>query len=455
MTEKVIRACELPLRFAEDETWKLLLECWSQASMLANWTVHTLARHDIVRLPDMDKLPPMPVIDLYATAFGRKKTKPGKKDASKTLHACDPQYTGYEFFGGAMQSANIIMNDVLARYKRYRFDIVWRRVRSLDTYRGMYPWPIHGKAWGKARLDENGKPSIEVSLPGGKVRLELRGGPEFHRQMKLFKEMVELDKLPESMRKDELGRPQMEIRYQRGSMSSHRQMTPTRQPGRVMVKMLARVTPREDKEATRCLVLTTDPGAFWVAEIDQRQAWVLNADHVRRGIARHQEHLSTIQRLAQDAKAESRIYFNRHSKQQTRLEALVHKNHNRICSWTHESAAHVINFAVRQKVCEIFYLDKNTGFIEKFPWRMLHDKLADKAKLNGINFYSESVLTKSKTSPNIKTDEIQADEEASVDIEPTKEDDKWTRVARLRELAVKKLISAKNRKGSHPDVSAI
>ncbi len=55
----IIRAFELPLNYTEPGNWEIIRECWKQGSMLANWCVKRLMTHDIVRMPEMTKLPPM------------------------------------------------------------------------------------------------------------------------------------------------------------------------------------------------------------------------------------------------------------------------------------------------------------------------------------------------------------------------------------------------------------
>lgn len=428
-----IRAFELPLHRAEPEgAWGILAESWRQAADLANWCVRTLVRLDVNPTPaqrEAGKCPPMPRLPkgglyrLAADAFGLMQD------------GC--------WWAGAAGSFSAVTKAVGDYWAKHRWNVLWRCAEQPPCW-ASYPFPLRGQEWTGAGFDDAGRPWVEVNLPSGTprkpvhARLHLRGGPEFGRQMALFRRLVD----------GALPRKQLVVRWQRCSESCHR---PTRRvggvPGRVMVKMVADL-PAGDRPGGRTLVLLTDPAAFWVAELDGRAAWVLNADHARRGVARHGEHLRVLQRLSEDAKAERRLGSNRAQKQQARLEVVCHKDRNRLASWTHETAAHLAGFAARQGVGEVLYLDRDRGFCPRFPWFELHTKLAAKLEAAGIAFYSESSLLRQGGGGRL-TDAVEV-----ADIEPTAEDGKWERIARLREAATGRLAAARKRKGSHPAVSA-
>lgn len=351
-----------------------------------------------------------------------------------------------------------------------------------------------------AWLDDSGRPHIVVTLPtgcnrksgtddnedsesseGGKTILRLRGGPEFARQMAQFRQIVRGD----------LPRRQVQIRWKPCSESHHRPTCRLNgQPGRVMVKMVADLPVRE-KPGGRTIVLMTDPNAFWVAWLDGQKAWVLNNDHFVRTTKRyeeslcrirciewrrerlekprvviaHEKHLRQLQRMSQDAKAERRIRGNRDEKQLIRLKKMADKDRRRLDSFTHEVAANLVNFAIRQGVGEIWYLDRDKGFISKFPWFELHLKLKDKCKANGIDLASESDGESSTNNqPDGPNEDGQTNDESPSNPLPasgngqmiesrSEEDDVWIRVDRLREMAALRVISARKRSGSHPAVT--
>lgn len=361
MSETVIRAFELPLRGCLAETWPLLRECWKHATELANWCVFTLASKDKPDLPRHPGIKGRKLKGLYGLASETFKFKTG-------------------FWSGAAISASTICRDVERHYHRERNAVVRFHRQALRTYRYPYPFPVHAQSWKDAGFDEAGKPWIDVALPGGRVRLNLRGGPEFGRQLGHFRDVVN-GKLPKLA---------LSIREQPASPGCHRPTGEHREAGggsrqhsRVMVKMVAHLPVRE-KPGERVLTVCTDPNAFLVAEIDGRQAWVLNADHVRRLHAWLAVHEDRLARFAQDTKAERRLDSDRRRQLNESRERACEKHTRRMSSWLHETAAHLVGFAARQRVGCIEFFDKDQGFIERFPWYRLNQLLQDKCTQAGV-----------------------------------------------------------------------
>jgi hypothetical protein len=437
--ETVVRAFELPVHRVEAEGrdgWVLIRECWRQATDLANWGVQTLLRADCVRLPGMDKLPPPPRVN-------GKRLKGLYGKASEDFDFKGQR--GPSFWAGACISASSILKAVEDKYVAERLNVLWHRRQAPANYRYPHPWPVHSQAWKDAGFDAGGRPYVTCALPGGTATLRLRGGPEFGRQLSLFRQVVD----------GNLPKLQLVIRQQGASLSCHRPTMKDRGCAcRVLVKIVARL-PVTHRQGGRCLVLLTDPNSLWVAELDGRPAWVLNADHVRRAFNWLASWESRRQRLAQDRKAERRLKVGRLDQLNREGERCREKHRKRLHSWLHETAAHLAGFADRQKVGEVFYLDRDRGFMPAFPWSQLHALLADKIKALGINFYSESGA-EGRTVP---ADEPEPDKGKggamcpTPDLQPSQEDDKWLRVTRLREMAARKLLAARRRSGSHRVVS--
>lgn len=361
MPETVVRAFELPLRGCLVETWPLLRECWRRATELANWCVFELARRDKPELPRHPGIKGRKLKGLYGLASETFKMKTS-------------------WWAGACISASTICRDVERAYHRERNQVVRFHKQALRTYRYPYPWPVHAQGWKAAGFDEAGKPWIDVALPGGTVRLNLRGGPEFVRHMGHFRDVVN----------GNLPRLALSIREQTCSAGCHRPHGIEKAPGGgqdvakcVMVKMVAHLPCRE-KPGERVLTLCTDPHAFWVAELDGRRAWVLNADHVKRMFDWLAVHEDRLDRYAQDTKAERRLCPAKFRQLNESRKRCTHKHHNRVSSWLHETAAHLVGFAVRQRVGHIEYRDQEQGFIERFPWFQLKMLLTDKCKAAGI-----------------------------------------------------------------------
>lgn len=369
MAEKstVVRAFELPLQRADPkEAWQLIREGWRQSTLLANWCLRYLLVQDACRVPSMEKLPPMPKVNLYG-------------EAAKAFGLMEAG----SWWSGAAGSFSAVEKSVRDYWRQHRLAIVWHASEQPPLWRYPCPFPVRGQEW-KAAGFEDGRPYVEVNLPSGTprkpllARLYLRGGPEFGRQLALFRQVAE----------GALPRRALSVRRQGASNGCHR---PTVKDGgrpcRVLVKMVANVPARE-APGGRVLTLSTDPEAFWVAELDGRRAWVLNADHVRRIVARHGQHLRTLQRMGEDAKAERRMRGNRATHQQARLERLSEKDRRRLQTWVQQSAASLAGFAVRQKVGTVAYLDQCKEFMPRFPWHALKQRLRDRLAAEGIELIS-------------------------------------------------------------------
>lgn len=353
----VVRAFELPLHYADAGAWQLIRQCWREARRLANWCQTEMLRQD-----DPEQ-PKPPEFDLYARAFGRERESRGRKNKEKVLPARAGKFPGGEFFKGAMKSASTIIENVHANYKRDRPDVLVRNLRSWRNYRSV-PWPVHADMVKRVWLDGNGRPCLALTLPGGDVELRMRNGREFGRQMGHFRDLI---------RRFEAGERAKEVVLREKKCRG----------GDVMVKMVAELTALE-KTGSQTLTLISTPESFWVAELDGRQAWVLNADHVRRTAARHAEHLRALDRLRQDGKAEARLASSRAWQQQTRLDILCEKDRNRLASFIHEASCQLADFARRQRIGEVVYDDHCREFSPKFPWRQLRDRLKAQLTYRGI-----------------------------------------------------------------------
>lgn len=425
---EIIRAAEIPVARPLSMDWPaletLLHDCWEQSTYLANWCIQKIIRAEAIRTPEMKSFKEFPKYPfergmLYALAFGREEEKlswvkfdcphckkgwfpsqlapggkvpvhdvkrercPGndKKPVArqrKTLPVVVPEYPGRAFWAGAAQQACAVIESAEKRYGALRKEIVWDQTAALPVFRYPQPFPVHMDSW-RPRF-EDGVPIINVTFPGGRVDLVLRGGDEFRRQLAFFRKVVD----------GEAKKCELSIRPQRTS-SSHRRVVPFRVPGggergfwRAMVKLVVKTAPtvREGKE--RPLVLSTDPNAFWVAELDGRRPWVLNADHVKRMFAWLAVHEDRLDRLSQDTKAERRLNPDWLRGLNESRERCCLKHSRRVSSWLHETTAHLAGYCVRQHVTHVLYRDVDQGFIERFPWYRLREMLRDKLKAVGI-----------------------------------------------------------------------
>lgn len=363
---EVIRAAELPVNKCLDMPWpefcKLVHGCWAHSTALANWSVQQLAIADLVRTPGMEKPPKRGFVNLYAVA---------KKS-----------YPDWGWWAGAYKQAGSVLREAEKRYGAMRKDIL-RFSASLPTFRYPHPYPVHNQSW-EARFDD-GKPVVRVQFPGGSVDLELRGGPEFGRQLALFRRLVE----------GKAKKCALAVRGHLTSSSNRRGTMEERTPGggdrkhwRILVKFVVK-TEAAERTADRVLTLCTDPQALWVAELDGRRAWVLNADHVRRACLWQESHRLRLQRWAEDTKAERRSDPYRRRQFNESRERCCLKHARRMDSWVKESVSHLLRFCLRQRVGTVAYLGRDAGFMPGFPWYKLNARLVDALKAEGIEVVAD------------------------------------------------------------------
>lgn len=392
-SDTVVRAFELPLQRAArlewvagrqdrkaswrpapgsgEEVWPLIRQCWEQSSILANWCARWILTNDAVRLPEMPSLPPPSIrqTDLY-------------QDALSVFRWNDSGC----WWAGASGSVSAIVKDVWDYWFKkpkgrpsHRYRTLWLNEERPPYFSAPYPFPIRGQEW-KAAGWESGKAFVDVNLPSAtprepvRARLYLRTGRDFVRQTALFRQVASG------------GMPRLElvIREQNCSKGCHR---PKIGGGkRVLIKMAARL-PVHQCPGSRVVTLCTDPGAFWVAELNGQPAWVANADHVRRAMDWLAAHEARRQRLSQDGKAEVRCTSRRQRAWQQSLARCCRKHARRMKSWLHEMASHAVSFAVRQKAGELCYDDSKREGMPLFPWFNLKKLLADKCAAAGITFH--------------------------------------------------------------------
>jgi len=331
-----------------------LKTAWQRATRLTNLAVQELLKRDVVRTEAMNKLPPMPAIDLYGAI----------------LKGTSAEYAGWK------QSAGCVIRHVERSYRTKRYERIWLGQTSLPNARYPQPYPIHNASW-KAAWMENGEqvPHVTATLPEiGSVTLRLRGGHEFRRQLAAFAQIVS----------GEAVQGELVLLEQRVNGGDHRNGTTERDGGgakfqtRVMAKMVAWLPRPAARELDGTLFVHTDTDSLLVAlDSKDNRLWIHNADHIKRWVSEYQRKLN---RWADDQKAEQRPVASFTS----RRDAAVHKQQNRMDSATHEAAAQLVGFAARRKFATIRYDDSEKGFCGKFPWDRLKRLIIEKADAVGI-----------------------------------------------------------------------
>lgn len=352
------------------ERWKALRaalsNCWQNSTSLANWAVTELAKRDAVRLPDMEKLPKMPP---------NKKGSPSSYlykqfEANKPLAVeCFPE----------MDTGSIIaiLNTVQAKYKSERFDVIWRRERSLPTFRYPYPYPIPAQGWAPHWLSDTEKAAcISVTLNRQRFTLRLRGGRGFRRQLASFAALIAGDAVG----------CEMAIYRVRAAQNDNRIGVKEKTDGatvhyNIMCKLVMWLPKEIVKREPKTLAIATDKASFLIASFDGSEVWRINADHVRQWIARYD---TRRHRLSDDLKAELRgggvdRFANLRAK-------LAKHQGDRLNTFIHQSARQTSNYALRNKCSEVFLNDDCREYLPAFPWDRFKTELATKLNEANIKF---------------------------------------------------------------------
>jgi hypothetical protein len=363
-----------PVAAPLDRNWTALRadlqQCWARSTSLANWAIRELAKHDVVRQPGQEKIPPMPPCYLYGLAA--------------------QSYPAWSEWAGSYAAAQSLLRAVEQKYRKERLATVWRSERSLSSYRYPVPYPIHNAVW-KARYEEiegdDGQvmrvPVVDVKLASHDWTLRLRSGRERWRQLAAFAQLVS----------GEAVQGELALYRVRASQGAHRSAGHERAPGggadfrtRLIVKLVAWL-PREQRNGAKpkhgTLEVRTGTHALLVAVHAKReQPWVLKQHQVRRWVRQHQRRLLE---LNEDAKSQRRRLKDRWQQTQDYLDKITHRHRCRLKTFCDTASAWLVNFAERLGVAELRYDDSERGYCD-LPWSELRQLIARKCDDKRIGF---------------------------------------------------------------------
>jgi hypothetical protein len=337
----IIRAVTLPVGTPLDCDWatlrKTLQTAWRLSTDFANWVVQQLYRLDTVT----DEKTPAAIKDWYGYGVAR------------------DSYPQFAQWVGAKNSLNVIQNGVKRQYVKRRFDVVVRHQQRLLTHQYPFPYPVDADGW-KTRYEDGGFPAVSVQLPEvGSVWLRLKRSADFGRQLKAFRQLHD-------------GKA---IKAEAAVYADRKQ--------NVLVKLVGWF-PRTEQSTDRphACVLHTDPNAMLVAEIDGRQPWILNCDHLRRWKTVHTVYL---QRTSEDLKREKRMDRRQRQNLLSARQLRSDKYDARVETAVNQIAAQVAAFCRRQKVGSVVYDDSVKGYIpDGFAWHRLKTRLLVKLDEIGV-----------------------------------------------------------------------
>lgn len=362
-----VRAVTLPVWGVDggdiSSLWETARSLWRATADLCNWASSTLFAADIVRSAEMEKLPAMPPIYLYGLAG---ECEPWRRIPDK-------------------QSGATILRHVEQCYRADRFDVVWRGAKSLRSYREDQPYPISSQAV-RLEIGDDGGVIVDCRLGGARHRLKPARGRRYDRQMAGLRNLVE--------NPDLLCECAIYPAARRGDSRQGSDSRDNSGGGRKRQDMLLKVVgwfPIDDSKASGTLRLRTASDALLVAVTPEGdRVWTYNADHARKLVSLHQAHLSRLQRLGDDRKAERRKPRRDNRELVAMYDHRATKDRDRLRSLVHEVTAAAVNFARRCKASSIEYDDTDKSFAASFPWRTMLTVLDSKCRANGVRLISRA-----------------------------------------------------------------
>ena len=342
-----LRTITIPIAGPVNGEWAGFREAlragWSASTSCANWMTTELYRRDVRRQPGETKLAKMPSIYLYPEA--------------RVL------------FPDLPTTAIVSLEQELrARYRAQRHDVLWMRSRALASFRYPHPLPIPSNSWSLVEVGREWHLSFRLGDHRWTVRL--RSGPEMRYQTAGLRQIKAGAAVAGTL-----------SLYQVLSNRGDHRAEGAHPSTRVMVRIPAWFPRETQREASGHLCVRTSDEHFLVAGADDC-AWVLNADHVRRWVVAFDRQR---RRLVQDLKAERRTRDQKEG-MLGRLSQLAMRQRHRIDTWTHEASRQVVNYAIQKRCAGISYDDAVQGYVRSFPWEALRQQIRDKAERAGLRF---------------------------------------------------------------------
>lgn len=340
----ICRAITMPVASPLDGlTWpefrEVIALMWRQTTAATNWMMTQCYVRD-VRRNGQEKIPRMPHLYLYPEA-----------------RALFPDLPA--------QTVAAIEQAVQRKYRALRYEINWTGATSLPNHRYPVPFPVHNQSWFPEF--EGDAPAVSIRLGNERRRLRLRGGPRYRRQLEGFRQLVKGTAIL-----GELAVYRVRGEPQRDGKNRHD----------LMIKMAGWFPRRQDNpERTGTLFVLTVKDALFATKIsgDQEETPITYNDQIQRWVAKHR-------RWLQRWSADTRFEHKGTPPFSARREAATVKYRNRLESFCHETAAHLVAFAVRKEFAGIAYDDTEKGYCPEFPWAQLRSMIAQKADAAGIAF---------------------------------------------------------------------
>jgi hypothetical protein len=330
-----LAAIILPIRPQDPKRWPelrpILGQLWRQSACLANWAIHQLALHDSVPAPSHTSLVKPRPIALYRLAV--------------------ESYSDWAHWAGQTQAANALVRMAEKRWRRDRYQVLWRRSQSVPCYRYGLPYPLVADAW-RLERSEGGAYLLACSLGGSRWLFQLQTGWR-QRQKIALQQILAGSALP----------VEAALYERRRSLGDHRTGTTDAQPGgkntrykSLYAKLVCWLPrPKDQVQARTRLHVRTGKDVFWSALLDSEDAsrvWILHADQVNRWVM---EYMLRLGKLSDDTKYEKRWPKRQRLQLASYRASLVAKHRRRVDAWIHQATASLVGYALRRRVTEIVY----------------------------------------------------------------------------------------------------
>lgn len=362
----VLRAVTVPVAGAlagtqeeRREWWKRfraeLVIAWRAATRTANWTVSELfAAEPRAAASKFPKPPPIDKPSLYHRA----------REIAPELDT---------------RSTSAVVRTVERRWRKKRFDVVWRGNSSVPDHRYPQPIPVHNACW---KVEEHEGGAVTVSFPllkhgtGERWRCRLRGGRGFHAAIKDARLLAQGTAI----------RGELAILRQIDNGSGRGNGGKVKRAGggnarryRVALKLVG-YWPRKSL-GERQHTMKVWPGVdsllcYCVDGKGDSKVRYLHCDHVRRWLIAHRRQ---VQRLADDRKAERRRPRAERLRYLEAQSPRIERFGRRLDTHTHEVSRVLVNYARRRRCAEIVYDPRPGSYARGYRWSSLWTKLTYKA----------------------------------------------------------------------------
>lgn len=338
--------CETNSPDALKEAWTVLNEqlkdAWQHSTEAANWACKYLWSHDVTRQQDDDKCPTMAPVYLY----------------------------GLRDWSGWSQSAGAVLRTVEAQYRKKRYEIVWTGSSGVPNVRYPYPYPIHNASWELVQ-ESGGQITFGCRLPSGRITVRVRTKNKPRTRIADLKHLID----------------NPDLRGEASLIKKH--------DGTIMVKMVGWFPKTVRVASGELWVRTSAIHLLTLFNEKEEELQKINGDWIRQKVLGHE---AMLQRWHDDMKLERRLPKRLARKTKEDIRVRCDKMHARLKTFIDQTAAQIVNYAIRRKLDTIRYDDSEKGYFTAFPWFKMKERLEVVCNRENVKFEGFGAEPDSKAS---------------------------------------------------------